>query len=133
MEDLDFNSAKNFTNINGITGTLRASPDAKHECKLIDVSFNQDKFFLDIEGITGALTTTSPDFKNKILYQSKDAFIFYRRLTSLEVVRLMGFNEIDFKKMLNNNLSESQICKISGNSIVVNVMEFVIKNLLKVI
>lgn len=133
LEDLNFNSAKNFTNINGISGTLRASPDAKHECKLIDVSFQQDKYFLDIEGITGALTTTSPDFKNKILYQSKDAFIFYRRLTSLEVVKLMGFNEYDFNKMIQNNLSENQICKISGNSIVVNVMEFVIKNLLKVI
>lgn len=131
LEDLNFNSAKNFTNINGISGTLRASPDAKHECKLIDVSFQQDKYFLDIEGITGALTTTSPDFKNKILYQSKDAFIFYRRLTSLEVVKLMGFDEEDFNKMISNNLSENQICKISGNSIVVNVMEFVIKNLVK--
>ena len=132
LEDLNFNSAKNFTNINGISGTLRASPDAKHECKLIDVSFQQDKYFLDIEGITGALTTTSPDFKNKILYQSKDAFIFYRRLTSLEVVKLMGFDQEDFNKMLSNNLSENQICKISGNSIVVNVMEFVIKNLFKI-
>ena len=131
LEDLNFNSAKNFTNINGISGTLRASPDSKHECKLIDVSFHQDKYFLDIEEITGALTTTSPDFKNKILYQSKDAFIFYRRLTSLEVVKLMGFDDDDFKKMLLNGLSENQICKISGNSIVVNVMEFVIKNLLK--
>lgn len=95
--------------------------------------FSKINIFLDIEGITGALTTTSPDFKNKILYQSKDAFIFYRRLTSLEVVKLMGFNEYDFNKMIQNNLSENQICKISGNSIVVNVMEFVIKNLLKVI
>ena len=43
----------------------------------------------------------------------------------------MGFDEEDFNKMISNNLSENQICKISGNSIVVNVMEFVIKNLVK--
>ena len=45
LEDVNFNRAKNFTNINGISGTLGASPDAKHECKLIDVSFQQDKYF----------------------------------------------------------------------------------------
>lgn len=131
LRDLDFNSAKSFQEVNGISKTLRASADNRHEAKLIDVSFCQDKHFLGVQGITGALTTTSPDFKNKILYQSKDAWIFYRRLTALEVVRLMGFDDTDYYYMGNHYLSDSQICKISGNSIVVPVMEYVIKNLLK--
>lgn len=130
LEDLNFNSAKSFNNISGISGTLRASPDSKHEQKLIDVSFNQDKFFLNPEGITGALTTTSPDFKNKILYHIPPNKISYRRLTTLEVLKLMGFDEDDYANLLQNNLSKNQICKIAGNSIVVNVMEFVIKNLI---
>lgn len=131
LRDLDFNSAKSFQGINGISKTLRASADNRHEAKLIDVSFCQDKHFLGVQGITGALTTTSPDFKNKIMYQSNDAWIFYRRLTALEVVRLMGFDDTDYYYMGNHYLSDSQICKISGNSIVVPVMEYVIKNLLK--
>jgi len=62
-----------------------------------------------------------------------------RRLTPLEYWRLMGFDDSDFykaKKALNDKFyngkdrSDSQLYKIAGNSIVVNVLEAIFNNLI---
>ena len=52
-----------------------------------------------------------------------------RKLTPLECWRLMGFDDEDFRKAEAVN-SNSQLYKQAGNSIVVNVLEAVLKNLL---
>lgn len=53
-----------------------------------------------------------------------------RKLTPLEVWRLMGFDDSDFEKASKVN-SNTQLYKQAGNSIVVNVLEAILKELLK--
>ena len=52
-----------------------------------------------------------------------------RKLTPLECWRLMGFDDADFEKAQKVN-SNTQLYKQAGNSIVVNVLEGILKNLL---
>lgn len=52
-----------------------------------------------------------------------------RRLTPLECWRLMGFDDVDFYKAKNSGISDTQLYKQAGNSIVVNVLEKIFKNL----
>ena len=52
-----------------------------------------------------------------------------RKLTPKECWRLMGFDDIDFEKASKVN-SNAQLYKQAGNSIVVNVLEAILKNLL---
>ena len=52
-----------------------------------------------------------------------------RKLTPREVWRLMGFDDEDFEKASKVN-SNSQLYKQAGNSIVVNVLEAILNNLL---
>ena len=54
-----------------------------------------------------------------------------RKLTPKECWRLMGFDDEDFEKAKSNNISNSQLYKQAGNSIVVNVLEKIFINLLK--
>ena len=53
-----------------------------------------------------------------------------RKLTPLETWRLMGFDDEDFEKASKVN-SNSQLYKQAGNSIVVNVMVEILRQLLK--
>lgn len=53
-----------------------------------------------------------------------------RKLTPKECWRLMGFNDEEFEKAEKAN-SNSQLYKQAGNSIVVNVLEKILKNLLE--
>ena len=53
-----------------------------------------------------------------------------RKLTPLECWRLMGFSDEDFNKAKNAGISNSQLYKQAGNSIVVNVLEGILDNLL---
>ena len=53
-----------------------------------------------------------------------------RKLTPKECWRLMGFDDEDFEKAAKVN-SNTQLYKQAGNSIVVNVLEGILKNLLK--
>ena len=52
-----------------------------------------------------------------------------RKLTPKECWRLMGFDDSDFEKAEKTN-SNTQLYKQAGNSIVVNVLEAILKNLL---
>ena len=46
-----------------------------------------------------------------------------RKLSPLECHRLMGVSDEDFYKMKNAGISDSQLYKLAGNSIVVDVLE----------
>ena len=52
-----------------------------------------------------------------------------RKLTPKECWRLMGFDDADYEKAAKVN-SNAQLYKQAGNSIVVNVLEAILKNLL---
>lgn len=55
-----------------------------------------------------------------------------RRLTPLECFRLMGFSDEDFWKAKNIGMSNNQLYKQAGNSIVVDVLYYIYKELYKV-
>lgn len=55
--------------------------------------------------------------------------LIIRRLTPKECWRLMGFDDEDFEKASKVN-SNTQLYKQAGNSIVVNVLEAILSNLL---
>ena len=52
-----------------------------------------------------------------------------RKLTPRECFRLMGFTDTDFDKI--HGISNTQLYKMAGNSIVVNVLEAIFKQLFK--
>lgn len=52
-----------------------------------------------------------------------------RMLTALEHWRLMGFDDADYWRMVENGLTDIQISALAGNSICVPVMEAIFKNL----
>ena len=52
-----------------------------------------------------------------------------RKLTPKECWRLMGFDDTDIDKCIEIGMSNSQLYKQAGNSIVVNVLEAILKNL----
>lgn len=54
-----------------------------------------------------------------------------RKLTPRECFRLMGFDDKDFDACVAASISNAQLYKIAGNSIVVNVLEHLLTNLLK--
>jgi site-specific DNA-cytosine methylase len=54
-----------------------------------------------------------------------------RKLTPNESWRLMGFTDLDFKKCKDGGISDAQLYKQAGNSIVVNVLEAILDRLLK--
>ena len=54
-----------------------------------------------------------------------------RKLTPKECWRLMGFSDADFDRAKASGVSNSQLYKQAGNSIVVNVLESILKNLLE--
>jgi len=53
-----------------------------------------------------------------------------RKLTPLECFRLMGFTDEDFLKCRTAGISDAQLFKQAGNSIVVNVLEEIFKTML---
>lgn len=55
--------------------------------------------------------------------------IFIRKLTPLECWHLMGFDDEDFYKAKSIEISDTQLYKQAGNSIVVNVLEKIFYNI----
>ena len=52
-----------------------------------------------------------------------------RKLTPLECMRLMDFDDADFYKLRDIGMSDAQLYRMCGNSIVVNVVCEIMKNL----
>lgn len=69
------------------------------------------------------LTLTAIEDKGVVLNDLR-----IRKLTPKECWRLMGFDDTDFDKAAKVN-SNAQLYKQAGNSIVVNVLEAILKNL----
>lgn len=59
-----------------------------------------------------------------------ETFMKIRRLTLLECWRLMGFDDNDFYKAKDIGISDTQLYKQAGNSIVINVLMELFKKLL---
>lgn len=66
-----------------------------------------------------------------LISEDGNHFMKIRKLTPLECWRLMGFEDADFHKAKSVGISDTQLYRQAGNSIVVNVLESIFKNLLK--
>lgn len=88
---------------------------------------NKAKEVLSPEGISTCIHTQS----NNLLQKIKEPTLRIRKLTPLECWRLMGFDDEDFYKAQSTGVSNTQLYKQAGNSIVVNVLEKILKNLLE--
>lgn len=79
----------------------------------------------DCGGISPTIET-----RNRGKYMDGDNFRI-RKLTPLECWRLMGFRDEAFYKAQELGISDSQLYKQAGNSIVVNCLYYIFKNLFK--
>lgn len=85
-----------------------------------------DKYIENKEGIMPTLTTR-PDCLG---YVENKPSLRIRKLTPKETWRLMGFDDESFDKAQASGVSNSQLYKQAGNSIVVNVLEAIFENLI---
>ena len=89
---------------------------------------DQVKRVYDEYGISPTLTTMGGGNRQpKVLREGRTSTV--RRLTPLECWRLMGFDDSDFEKCRAVN-SDTQLYKQAGNSIVVDVLMAILRNLL---
>lgn len=73
------------------------------------------------------LTTSSSTI---LISEDGTTYMRIRKLTPLECWRLMGFDDVDFYKAKSVGISDTQLYKQAGNSIVVNVLEFILNELI---
>lgn len=79
------------------------------------------------KGMTQTIVTSGGE--RGVVVATEGVGLRVRKLTPRECYRLMGFNDEDFDKAKNAGTSDTQLYKQAGNSIVVNVLERIFKNL----
>lgn len=81
------------------------------------------------DGISNTITTVQ---KDNFLYEPiNNKYFRIRKLTEKECFRLMDVSDENINKIQNSGISKTQQYKMAGNSIVVNVLYFIFKNLFK--
>ena len=114
----------------GISPTLNTMQGGSRQPKIIAQCgrYNSDGV------IEQQLEVQKGDFSNIITTVQKDNLLLQnyriRKLIPLECWRLQGFKDEVFYKAKNSGVSDSQLYKQAGNSITVNVLMFILKNLL---
>ena len=118
----------------GIVGCLSAT-DYKDPPKILQVGnivktgqFDnpQRGRIYDPDGLAPTLNTVSGGGLEPKIFETKP-YVRIRKLTPRECFRLMGFADDDFDKI--KGISNSQLYKMAGNSIVVNVLTEIFKEL----
>lgn len=124
--------------INGIVGCLSAT-DYKDPPKILQVGnivktgqFDnpQRGRIYDPDGLAPTLNTCSGGGLEPKFIDRSHVDVRIRKLTPRECFRLMGFTDDDFDKI--KGISNSQLYKMAGNSIVVNVLTEIFKELFKI-
>lgn len=83
------------------------------------------------QGVSPTLNTMQGGWRQPLITEETPTTIQIRKLTPLECWRLMGFSDDDYNKAKDTGLSNTQLYKQAGNSIVVPVLEHIFANLLK--
>ena len=118
----------------GIVGCLSAT-DYKDPPKILQVGniVKTGQFgnpqrgrIYDPDGLAPTLNTVSGGGLEPKIFETKP-YVRIRKLTPGECFRLMGFTDDDFDKI--KGISNSQLYKMAGNSIVVNVLTEIFKEL----
>lgn len=107
-------------NVNGtVTATIQKAD--------IPLALDEQNKYIRTDGTVGTIMTdgSSPKHNNRVLEPNYRI----RKLTPKECWRLMGFDDADFDKA-EKVCSNTQLYKQAGNSIVVNVLEGILGNLI---
>ena len=91
---------------------------------------NNDKEIKDIAPTQTTNCGSSTSSAAVLISENGSNYLKIRKLTPLECWRLMGFDDEDFYKAKNVGISDTQLYRQAGNSIVVNVLEEIFKTLL---
>lgn len=81
---------------------------------------------------TDGISPTMMERHSKVIQIAEKPNYRIRKLTPLECWRLMGFDDVDVNKAKNAGISNTQLYKQAGNSIVVNVLEYIFKELFNI-
>ena len=109
-------------------GTLTVKEGTKkgykevNEWQIINLAIPGSKNRRGRVGDNAKTITTMP--RQAVYYDGK-----VRMLTAKEYLRLMGFKDIDYKKMSEAGITDKQICTLAGNSICVPVLEAIFEKL----
>ena len=116
---------------------LKISTD-EFDSSIMEFEYKPNEFDMNnrvyrTEGISPTLTASGGENGAKKIIEHKDYFAEgnyrIRKLTPKECFRLMGMNEEDIEKIQSIGISNTQQYKMAGNSIVVNVLEGIFKEL----
>lgn len=115
----------------GISATLCARDYKDPKCVVVgslnqyNKTFGQVDNVYDIKGLSPTLTTMQGGNRQPKIYGEK-----IRKLTPFECLRLMGLNDNQIERIKKSDNSNSQLYKQAGNSIVVQVLQAIFKELL---
>lgn len=98
---------------------------------IIEMELDKDNFEFSmknslVEGFDGTMVKIREGAGGRILTNPE---ISIRKLTHLECFRLMGCSDADANAMIKSGISDGDLFKLAGNSIVVNVLEAIFRNL----
>lgn len=124
------NTIHTSTGSGGNTDCFVFEPKIIQICNIFDYkgSFSnpQNGRIYDINGLSPTINTMQGGNREpKIMCVDYNI----RKLTPREVFRLMGVSDTDIDKIQSADISRTQQYKMAGNSIVVDVLYFVFKNL----
>ena len=88
-----------------------------------------DREITDIAPTQTATCGCTTSSSTVLISEDGENYMRIRKLTPLECWRLMGFDDSDFYKAKSVGISDTQLYKMAGNSIVVNVLEYIFKEL----
>lgn len=145
LVEIGYVNSKQIAGIGGVFGTISARSASDNRTILFtkntfkDIAFDQDKSFHGINGQSRTITTGRTTFQPKIVLVDETA-IHYRKLSTLECWRLMGFSDDAHEKVKlvttktkagkeKRVISDSQMAKQAGNSIVVDVLVAIFKEI----
>lgn len=115
---------------NGIASTVTAS---EFRSKIAERKMFNPYNNKEITDIAPTQTTTCGNTSSSaavLISEDGKSYLKIRKLTPLECWRLMGFDDKDFYNAKKAGISDTQLYRQAGNSIVVNVLESILKKLL---
>lgn len=122
-----------------VSNTILTSPNIavlENANKVIDINkykkmYNpyNDREITDIAPTQTATCGCTTSSSTVLISEDGENYMRIRKLTPLECWRLMGFDDADFYKAKSVEMSDTQLYKMAGNSIVVNVLEFIFEEL----
>lgn len=122
-----------------VSNTILTSPNIavlENANKIVNMKKNRkmynpynDREITDIAPTQTATCGCTTSSSTVLISEDGENYMRIRKLTPLECWRLMGFDDSDFYKAKSVGISDTQLYKMAGNSIVVNVLEYIFKEL----